>query len=79
MSEKIPIPPWLGWVMTFINRIGFPIAVCIYLGYMQLSMMPEIVKSLASVNIALSNVEKAIKESTEASKIWRYSRSQREN
>lgn len=51
-------PQWLMWLMTFINRIGFPIAVCIYLGYMQLNMMPKMVQ-------ALNNVEAAVRENTE--------------
>lgn len=34
-SEGEDMPRQVKWVMTFINRVGFPILVCIYLAYMQ--------------------------------------------
>lgn len=54
-------PAWLHWTITFINRIGFPIAVCIYLGYMQLNALPKVVEALNAVNSTLGEVKEVIK------------------
>lgn len=40
------LPPYLKWLMTFINRVGFPIMVCIWLGYQQFVAGKETVKAL---------------------------------
>lgn len=58
-------PDWLLWVMTFINRIGFPIAVAIYLGYVQLNSLPKIVEALNSVNATLAEVKEVLKQNND--------------
>jgi hypothetical protein len=60
--------------MTFINRIGFPIAVAIYLGYMQINALPKIVEALNNVNTTMGEVKGAIKDNTDVLKTWRFPR-----
>ena len=57
------IPRWLTWGMTFVNRVGFPIAVAVYLGYMQISAIPRLIE-------ALSKVEQAVHDNTEVLRGW---------
>lgn len=35
------MPSWLKWTMTFINRVGFPIVVCIFLAWLCIFKMDE--------------------------------------
>lgn len=58
-------PSWLLWTMTFINRIGFPIAVAIYLGYMQLNAMPKIVDALNTMSATMGKVQESIRDNSE--------------
>lgn len=49
MSERVlhdegelkDAPKWLRWSMAFINRVGFPIVVCIFLAWLTLFKMEE--------------------------------------
>lgn len=65
--DKSRPPEWLNWFMTFVNRVGFPIAVCIYLGYTQITMMPKLVS-------ALEKVEIAVRDNTDVLKTWQHPR-----
>lgn len=40
------MPIYMKWIMTFINRIGFPIVVCGWLAYQQFTMGKETVNAL---------------------------------
>lgn len=64
-------PPWLLWLMTFINRVGFPIAVCIYLGWVQIKAMPKLVEAVNQVNSTMIKVEQSINSNTEVLRSWR--------
>jgi len=59
-------PDWLKWTMDFINRIGFPIAVCIYLGYQSLTVRPQIVDVLNKFTLTMESMDHSIKENTNA-------------
>lgn len=64
-------PSWLIWTMTFINRIGFPIAVAIYLGYMQINANPKLVRALNEMRETMEKVEMAVHDNTEVLKTWK--------
>lgn len=65
-------PDWLIWTMTFINRVGFPIAVAIYLGYMQMTALPKMTDALKSMDGTMGRVEIAIRDNTDVLKTWRF-------
>lgn len=63
------LPQYLKWTMTFINRVGFPILVCIWLAYQQFILEKEIIKNLQ----ANREVMLQMKESIEAqSRIFKF-------
>jgi hypothetical protein len=64
-------PDWLMWTMTFINRVGFPIIVCLYLGYMQIKYMPEIAQALLEVKSTMIEVREAINANTKVLRSWK--------
>lgn len=72
-------PTWLTWAMTFINRIGFPIAVCIYLGYVQINAMPKVVDALNAVNSTLGELKNALKENDDVFRRLNHERPRRDN
>lgn len=63
-SDRRQIPDMLYWSMTFINRVGFPIAVCFYLGYLQVRALPIIVKNLEDNTRATMNMQSALENNT---------------
>lgn len=68
MSERDGMrdaPSWLVWLMTFINRVGFPVAVAAYLIYMQIKAMPALTSAVQSVDTTLVHVETALRDNTE--------------
>lgn len=58
-------PRWLVWLMTFINRVGFPIAISLYLIYMQMRAMPALTETIQAMNSTLGHVEIALRDNTE--------------
>lgn len=61
-------PDWLKWTMDFINRIGFPIAVCVYLGYQALNDRPKMIEALTNFNVTLEKMNRSLDENTDALK-----------
>lgn len=64
-------PNWLIWTMAFINRVGFPILVCLYLGYVQVTGMPKIVQAINEIRVTMEEVKKSIDENTRVLKSWK--------
>lgn len=58
------LPQYLKWVMTFINRVGFPILVCIWLAYQQFVAGKETVVTMQGVKEALLQVKDSIDQQT---------------
>lgn len=56
-------PLWWKMLMLTIERVGFPIAVCVYLGWIQLNAMKKMTSAVISV-------ETAIRQNTETLKSW---------
>lgn len=54
------IPTNVKWVMKFVNNIGFPIVVCIWLGYQQWTQGKEIVKTLDSFKEVMVSLKGSI-------------------
>lgn len=56
------LPPYLKWTMTFINRVGFPILVCMWLAYQQFTGDKELLRELQdfkqSFNRLVESVER---------------------
>jgi len=40
------IPPILRWILVAIKEVGFPVAVAVYMGYMQIKIMPQMAQAL---------------------------------
>lgn len=59
-------PDWLKWMMDFINRIGFPIMVAIYLGWLQINSIPRMINALEQMSQTMNQVQASIEENTEA-------------
>lgn len=59
-TEDMPL--YLKWVMTFINRIGFPILVCMWLAYQQFVSDKEKTKALFDVKEALFTVNSTLEK-----------------
>lgn len=62
------VPRWLHWIMTIINRVGFPVVVAVYLGYVQLNALAKIVDALNVTNATLTEVRSVIKENSDVMK-----------
>lgn len=60
------IPEWLYWVMTFINRMGFPIVVCVYLFYSQNTTMHELKVSMDLIAKTIQTMAEAVDKNTTA-------------
>lgn len=56
------LPQYLKWVMTFINRVGFPIMVCIWLAYQQFVSGRETVKALQDFKEVMVDVKNTLNE-----------------
>lgn len=54
------MPVYLKWLMTFINRVGFPIVVCGWLAYQQFVMGKETVLALHDVKEVMIQVKDAL-------------------
>ena len=54
------LPQYLKWVMTFINRVGFPIMVCMWLAYQQFVSGKETVTALQEFKAVMVSVKDAI-------------------
>ena len=65
-DEDRSIPSWLYWLMTFINRLGFPIVVCVYLFYTQNSTMKELKTSMEMIATTIQNMATAVDKNTTA-------------
>jgi hypothetical protein len=61
-------PDWFKWSMTFIERIGLPVAFCIFLAYQLYVAIPALVVNIVSGNKAMAEsmqkIQFAIKENT---------------
>jgi hypothetical protein len=58
------LPPYLKWVMTFINRVGFPILVCMWLAYQQFVSGRETVQALHDFKEVMLQVKDSIDNQT---------------
>lgn len=65
-SRDRDIPQWLYWLMTFINRLGFPVAVCIYLFYSQNTTIKELRNSMELIAKTMSTMTGAVDRNTTA-------------
>jgi len=59
-NGKEDLPPYLKWLMTFINRIGFPILVCMWLAYQQFVSWKETVKALQEFKEVIVSVKETL-------------------
>lgn len=50
------IPPYLRWALVAIKEVGFPVAVAMYLIYMQMTVMPKMIVSLESNTEAMKSL-----------------------
>lgn len=66
LSTNGDVPKWLKWLMTFIDRVGFPILVCIFLGWFLLFKMEDYEKRNAE---AKQVIVTAINGNTDALKM----------
>lgn len=64
-NEFRDAPSWLVWTMTFINRVGFPVAVSIYLGWLQVKAVPKLTNAIQDINLTMQKVERAVSENTD--------------
>lgn len=60
------IPQWLYWFMTFVNRLGFPIVVCVYLFYSQNTTMHELRASMDMIAKTIQTMAEAVDKNTTA-------------
>lgn len=67
-------PDWVRWIMGFIERIGFPIAVTVYLAYMQFNILNKVSDALGTFNNTMVQMRTAIEENTKAINKGRWSR-----
>ncbi len=58
------LPQYLKWVMTFINRVGFPILVCIWLAYQQFVSGRETIRALQDFKEVMVQVKDSIDQQT---------------
>ena len=59
--EKLDdVPLYLKWVMTFINRIGFPIMVCCWLAYQQFVSGKETIQALQEFKQVMISVKETL-------------------
>lgn len=54
------MPLYLKWGMTFINRVGFPILVCMWMAYQQFVTGKETIKALEDFRIVMVQVKDSI-------------------
>lgn len=60
-GELRDAPKWLRWSMAFINRVGFPIVVCIFLAWLCLFKMEEGRESVERNTGAIQMLTEAVK------------------
>lgn len=58
------LPYWLSWLIVLINKVGFPIVVTIYLGWLQIQAIPKLAESINNVNATMVRVQDAIVQNT---------------
>jgi hypothetical protein len=56
------LPPYLKWIMTFINRVGFPVLVCIWLAYQQFVLGKETVKAISEFKEVMISVKDTLEQ-----------------
>lgn len=56
------MPTYLKWGMTFINRVGFPIMVCVWLAYQQFVQAKETVKALQDFKEVMLSVKDTLEQ-----------------
>ena len=56
------MPQYMKWFMTFLNRVGFPILVCIWLAYQQFVAGRETIKALSDLKEVLTQVGNSIEQ-----------------
>lgn len=60
-------PNWLRWGMGFIERIGFPIAVAVYCGYLLIKVIPENTKALLQIGLVMTKIDENLTEKSDFS------------
>lgn len=63
-SEEGYIPQNVKWIMKFINNIGFPIAVCIWLAYQNYTQGKETIKALNEFKEVVVSLKGSIDQQT---------------
>lgn len=58
------LPQYLKWVMTFINRVGFPILVCMWLAYQQFVIGKETIQALHDFKEVMEQVKNSLDQQT---------------
>lgn len=56
------LPKYLKWFMTFINRVGFPIMVCVWLAYQQFVSGKETLKALQDFREVMIQVKDTLEQ-----------------
>ena len=62
------MPQYLKWLMTFINRVGFPVLVCCWLAYQQFVTGRETIKTIQDFKEVLMQVKSSLDNNTETQK-----------
>jgi hypothetical protein len=63
-SDDGYIPSQVKWIMTFINRIGFPIAVCIYFAWQQNTQGKKTIEAINDFKEVVSTLNRNIELQT---------------
>lgn len=56
------LPQYLKWFMTFVNRLGFPIMVCVWLAYQQFVSGKETIKAIQEFKEVMMSVKETLEQ-----------------
>lgn len=59
-QQEDGIPKNVKWVMKFVNNIGFPIIVCVWMAYQQFTQGKETIKALDSFKEVIASLKTSI-------------------
>lgn len=64
--EGDTLPAWMKNMMTFINRVGFPIAICIWFIWRDATQARDLIKAMNEFTTAMVGVKNSIDNQTRA-------------